>query len=38
MEAPNRGETPALPALAAVGIITLMVLLSISGYLLLSAH
>jgi hypothetical protein len=37
MEA-NRGETPALPAMAAVGIITLMVLISIAGYLLLSAH
>jgi hypothetical protein len=38
MEAPNRGETPALPALAAVGIITLLVLISIGGYLLLSAR
>jgi hypothetical protein len=37
MEAPNSRETPALPALAAVGIITLVVLFSIAGYLLLSA-
>jgi hypothetical protein len=34
MEAPNRS----LPALAAVGIITLLVLLSIGGYLLLSGN
>jgi len=38
MEAPNRGETPALPALAAVGIITFVVLFSIAGYLFLSAQ
>jgi hypothetical protein len=38
MEAPNRGETPALPALAAVGIITLVVFFSIAGYLFLSAQ
>ena len=31
------GVTTALPAFAAVGIITLFVLLSISGYLVLSA-
>lgn len=36
MEAPNSGETPALPALAAVAIITLVVLFSIAGYLVLS--
>jgi hypothetical protein len=38
MEAPNRGETPALPALAAVGIITLLVLVSIGGYLFLTGQ
>jgi len=38
MEAPNRGETPALPALAAVGIITLLVVISIVLYLVLSAR
>lgn len=38
MEARNTGETPALPALAAVGILTLMVLISIAGYLLLSGQ
>jgi len=39
MEAPNTGETPAaLPALAAVGIITLVVLISMAGYLLLSGQ
>jgi hypothetical protein len=38
MEARNSGETPAMPALAAVGIITLLVLISIGGYLFLSAH
>ena len=31
-------ETPALPALAAVGIITVMVLISIGAYLFLSAQ
>ena len=31
-------EPSALPALAAVGILTLFVLLSISGYLILSAR
>ena len=31
------GESTALPAFAAVGIITLFVLLTISGYLILSA-
>jgi hypothetical protein len=36
MKAPNR-ESTALPAFAAVGILTLFVLLSISGYLILSA-
>jgi hypothetical protein len=35
MEAHNRQRT--LPALAAIGIITLFVLLSISSYLILSA-
>jgi hypothetical protein len=35
MEAHNRQRT--LPALAAIGIITLFVLLSISGYLILIA-
>ena len=38
MQAPTSGEAPALPALAAVGIITVMVLISIGGYLLLSAQ
>lgn len=38
MEAPSSGETPVLPALAAVGIITLVVFFSIAGYLLLSAN
>ena len=37
MEAP-RTETTTLPALAAIGIITLFVLLSISGYLILSGR
>jgi hypothetical protein len=37
MDAPN-GESRALPAFAAVGILTLFVLLSISGYLILSAR
>ena len=37
METPD-GERTALPALAAVGILTLFVLLSISGYLILSAR
>ena len=32
------GEHTALPAFAAVGILTLFVLLSISGYLILSAR
>jgi hypothetical protein len=35
MEAPNRKST-ALPAIAAVSILTLFVLLSISGYLILA--
>jgi hypothetical protein len=35
MEAHNRQRT--LPALAAIGILTLFVLLSISGYLILSS-
>ena len=35
MEAPNTQSTT-LPAFAAIGIITLFVLLSISGYLMLS--
>jgi cytochrome b561 len=35
MEAPNWQRT--LPAFAAIGIITIFVLLSISGYLVLSA-
>jgi len=35
MEAPQP-ETTTLPALAAIGIITFFVLLSISGYLILS--
>jgi len=35
MEAENRQRT--LPAIAAIGLITLFVLLSISGYLILSA-
>jgi hypothetical protein len=38
MEARNGGDTPALPALAAVAILTLMVLISIAGYLLLSGQ
>jgi len=38
MEAPRSGETPVLPALAAVGIITLMVLISLAGYLILSTR
>jgi hypothetical protein len=37
MEASNEKST-ALPAFAAVGILTLFVLLSISGYLILSAR
>jgi hypothetical protein len=37
MEAPQ-GESTGLPAFAAVGILTLFVLLSISGYLILSAR
>jgi hypothetical protein len=37
MDAQN-DESTALPALVAVGIITLFVLLSISGYLILSAR
>ncbi len=37
MESPG-DETKALPALAAVGILTVFVLLSISGYLILSAR
>jgi hypothetical protein len=36
MDAKN-GERTTLPAFAAIGIITLFVLLSISGYLILSA-
>jgi hypothetical protein len=35
---PSDGESRALPAFAAVGIITLFVLLSISSYLILSAR
>ena len=37
METPD-GKRTALPAFAAVGILTLFVLLSISGYLILSAR
>ena len=37
METPD-GEHTALPAFAAVGILTLFVLLSIYGYLILSAR
>ncbi len=37
MEAPD-GEQTALPAFAAVGILTLFVLLSIYGYLILSGR
>lgn len=37
MDAPDDGRN-ALPAFAAVGIITLFVLLSISGYLILSVR
>jgi hypothetical protein len=36
MDTPD--HEPALPAFAAVGILTLFVLLSISGYLILSAR
>jgi hypothetical protein len=36
MEA-SRGESTALPAFAAIGIITFFVLLSVVGYLILSA-
>lgn len=35
---PSNSESKALPAFAAVGILTLFVLLSISGYLILSAR
>ena len=38
MEAPDNGGPAALPALAAVGIITVMVLISIGAYLFLSAQ
>jgi hypothetical protein len=37
MDTPD-GNSSALPAFAAVGILTLFVLLSISGYLILSAR
>jgi len=37
MEAPNRDDT-SLPALAAIGILTLVVLLSISLYLLVGTR
>jgi hypothetical protein len=37
MEAPNRDDA-SLPALAAIGILTVVVLSSISLYLLLGAH
>ena len=37
MEAQGGGESTTLPAFAAIGIITLFVLLSIFGYLILSA-
>lgn len=38
VEARKDGEGTALPALAAVGILTLIVLVSIAGYLLLTGR